>query len=66
MTHLSILADQQQNAKQEPPNYRQSVNAVRACDLCSQVESYNDDRNYYCFRFHRGVDSIGICDDFGN
>lgn len=63
--HIAIIADQQKNEPQQPPDFKLGVEgSVCVCEMCTSIESYNDDANYYCWRYHRQVSSNTVCASF--
>jgi len=64
MSELGIIADRQNNRMTQPPNLRTTIVDKKNCECCENVESYDEDRKYYCFKHHRRVEMYYACNDF--
>ena len=60
---IAVISDVQQNKKEQPPNYKEYVGIEdKECAMCSECASYDEDKYYHCFKFHRNVNECGGCD----
>ncbi len=58
-----MLADQKKYKEVPPPGYRGAQIGDIPCEMCDHCQSYDNDAQYYCFKFHKKVENFTTCND---